>query len=645
MPERLLTEFPPVTTDTWRAQIDADLKGADFEKRLVGKNLDGIRVQPFHRAEDLPSGVRPLKTEGGWQFREEIREPNIETANLHIHRALDRGTDEISILSYPSGPAPQNLSEMAMLMDGVWARNPKIHWQSGPLSAHILAMFICEARVRDIDLATLEGSTDLDPILDRCAGWIEGGLEHWEKETLLRLQDIVTHLPQYGLLCIRGALLEKAGASIGQELGWSLALFREYLVAVHAALEEGRLTMPGFSDPTSALAEVVRRSEIRVGVGTSYFFEIAKIRALRILTSSLLASHGIVGVMPRIHATATSSNKTVYDPTNNLLRGTVEAMAMAVGGADSMTVAAYDQGYHTPDEFSEHLARNTNALLSSEAHMDEVADPLAGSYTVERLTQAYADRGWAILQDVEAEGGFVAAWASGAIQRELERVRDARSQQVRTRRRIIVGTTAFGNPKERRLADIDPKPAARAVRQFEGTLADSVDIFVEACRLEQWITSTPVPPSALDPYRVSWPYEHLRLRAERHGKPPVVRLVLFGDAKMRHARAAFCQGLLAAGGYEVQEVIVQDLSQVSTEGADLWVLCSADASYADALKAHPLAVPIFIAGYPEEDLQTLKSLGVEGFLHIRQPIDETLNELHARFGIPDFGPQSQEEKK
>jgi methylmalonyl-CoA mutase len=644
MADRLLSEFPAISTEAWRDQVVTDLKGADFERRLVTTNLDGVRVRPFYRAEDVPQEAHPQKREGGWRFREEIREPDLETANRHLHRALDRGADDVSILSYPSGPAPQTLSDMAALMDGLWDRGAKIHWQCGPLSAHLLAMFICEARVRDVDLKSLEGSTDLDPIMDRCAGWIDADLGTWEEQTLLRIQDIADHLPKYGLLCIRGALFEKAGASIGQELGWSLALLNEYLIAVRSALDEGRLRIPGFDTVESALAEVVRRTEVRVGVGTSYFFEVAKLRALRALLSSLLASHGVRDVLPTIHATATSSNKTVYDATNNLLRGTVEAMAMAVGGADSITVAAYDQAYHTPDEFSEHLARNTHSLLASEAHIDAVADPLAGSYTVEWLTEAYADRAWAILQEIESAGGFVEVWQSGKIESELESVRQTRSQQVRTRRRVIVGTTAFGNARERRLKDVDTKPAARVVRPFKGSLADSVEVFIEAGRLESWLTDVPVPPSALDPYRVSWPYEHLRLRTERHAKTPVVRLVLFGDPKMRHARAGFCQSLLAAGGYDVVETIVKDLSEVPPTGADLCVLCSADDGYVAALEAHRPSVPLYIAGYPEADLERLKEIGVAGFLHIRQPLDEVLQQLHTHFGIHEYGPNSKEVK-
>jgi methylmalonyl-CoA mutase len=643
MAERFLSDFPPITTETWREQIQTDLKGADFDKRLVATNLDGIKVQPFHRAEDVEKyRTSPLKTRVGWKFREEIRELDLKTANDHLHRALDRGADDVSILTYPTGPTPKSLNDLAVLLDGVWDRGAKIHWQCGPLSGHMLAMLLSEARARDIDLATLEGSTDLDPILDRCSGWIDADLESWEAETITRIQEITSYLPKYGLLCIRGAFLEKAGASIGQELAWTLALLHEYLVAIRAALDAGTLKIPGCEDPVAALSEIVRRSEIRLGVGTSYFFEISKIRAMRQLLLSLLASHGIHDVMPAIHATSTSSNKTVYDPTNNLLRGTVEAMAMAVGGADSITVAAYDQGYHAPDEFSEHLARNTHTLLGAEAHLNVVADPLAGSYTVEWLTQAYVARAWEILNGIEDKGGFIQAWERGEIASELERVRTARSHQVRTRRRLIVGTTAFGNPLERRLPEIEDRPTAYVVRPILGSIDDTLDAFVEAGHLDHWMTNVKVPSTALDPYRVSWPYEHLRLRTERHGRIPVVHLVLFGDLKMRHARAAFCQSLLSAGGYQVSESVVKSLAEVRTDGVDLCVLCSADDAYIPALEANRPSVSVFVAGYPEADLEHLRSLGVEGFLHLRQPIDEILNDLHDRFGIPEYGPAAQE---
>jgi methylmalonyl-CoA mutase len=509
----------------------------------------------------------------------------------------------------------------------------------------MLAMLISEARTRDLDIQALEGSVDLDPILDRCAGWIDAGLDTWEDETIARIQDIADHLPKFGLLCVRGSFLEKAGASIGQEVGWSLALLNEYLVAVEDALQSGRLRIANASDPAEALSEVVRRTEIRLGVGTSYFFEVAKVRALRAVLPSLLAAHGVHDAFPKIHATSTSSNKTVYDPTNNLLRGTVEAMAMAVGGADSITVAAYDQGYHTPDEFSEHLSRNTHTLLETEAKLGAVADPLAGSYTVEWLTQAYADRAWAILGEIEAMGGFIEAWKAGYIASELGRVTSARSHQVRTRKRVIVGTTAFGHPTEKRLADIEDRPIARVVQPCAGSLADTIDAFVDAKRLDSWITEVPVPSTALDPYRVSWPYEHLRLRTERHGRAPVILLAVFGEPKMRNARAAFCHNLLAAGGYEVREVLVTSLAEVNTDEIDLCVLCSSDDAYVPALKSVQLDVPVFVAGFPEAEVEQLRALGVEGFFHMRQSIVEALIDLHTRFGIRSYGPAPQEATK
>lgn len=626
MSEKILSEFQPITTDEWREVIARDLKGADYERALVRENMDGIRVEPFHRSEHVPShasgpiwGSKPLI------LREEIREPNLAEANAHAHRGLSRGAQEITFLNYPIGPSPRNQEGMQELLSGLWERDVAIHWQCGPLSTPVLAMLVSESRWRDVPLEKLRGSVDLDPISDRLAQFSAAGLDTWRDEARRRIADLTALLPGYGLFCVRGGLIEKAGASLAQEIALTLAIFYEYL---------GVLASEFSGDD---LINAVQKCEIRLGVGTSYFFEIAKLRAIRVLLPTILQCFGIAGVMPKIHATATTSNKTLYDPFNNLMRGTIEGMAMVIGGADSITLTAYDQAYHTPDEFSEHLARNTHALMLSEAKLHDVADPMAGGYTVEWLTQAYADKAWEILQNIQDSGGLIASWQDGWLPGELERVRGKRVEAVRQRKRIIVGTTAFGNPQEKRLAHVQATSNAKQVAPHEADLMAMVEAFTNAGSIEQWITDRHVPSTALDPFRVSWPYENIRLRTERAQKVPKILLALFGDAKWRNLRANFVQSLLAAGGYEYQERTVADLAELDLAGFDAVFLCGSDAEYAEAVASREWSIPVWVAGdWPDAPT------AVAGCVHAKQPLDITLIRLHDFFEIPKFGPDQEE---
>ncbi|MCS6774977.1 MAG: methylmalonyl-CoA mutase family protein [Chloroherpetonaceae bacterium] len=644
---RLFEDFPPVTTDEWMAAIQKDLKGADFEKKLVSTTLDGITLRPFYRREDLPGPIDGelrgyRKDSNDWNLREEIREPDIAAANAHALRALERGAQELAIYTYPIGPCPRQQSDMQALLDGIYIDAVPIHWISGPLSPHMLAMWWNEIERRGLSPEAIQGTVDLDPVLDRCVGWIQAPLEDW-RDTLLTVSAfILQHLPHVGLVTVRGAFIEKAGASLAQELAFTLALFTEYLTAYRDALTTGALRVPNITDPQAALAAIVSRCELRFGVGTNYFLEIAKLRAARVLVRNVLLAFGIQTARPKIHVITTSSNKTLYDPYNNLLRATVEAMAAVIAGVDSLTVAAYDQGYHTPDEFSEHLSRNTETLLKEEAHLTRVVDPLGGSYTLEALTHAYAHRAWGLFRCLEAAGGFVAAWKNGTISSELEVVRAKRARLVSSRRRTIVGTTVYPNLKEQRLGDIQPAPPIRQVRSVTADVMALAAEFAQGADLNAQISDQRVPSTQFDPFRPSWPFENLRLRVERHvalgGKRPIVLLAQLGDPVMRRARSGFCLGFFGAGGYDVREetfATPQEAVQRAEEiNADALVLCSSDPEYPALTRGLQTNIPLIVAGYPQESIEELQANGVQHFVHIRQDLLETLERYHTLFGIP-----------
>lgn len=607
---KLFEEFPPVTTEAWMEVVLKDLKGADFDKKLVSQTLDGLALRPFYRSEDLPPTLGGDRSSvADWALREEVRQADPAEANSHALRALERGAEELAIYVYPIGPNVLEPGAMQTVLAGIDLTKTPIHWLAGPLAEKVYDAWRAEASRQGVAAEALTGSVDLDPILDRCAGFSTATVDDWQTTTLPFTERVAKETPGVQLFTVRGAFIEKAGASLAQELAFTLAIYSEYLAA-------SRDRLP--------LERVVRMSELRFGVGTNYLLEIAKMRAARILVRNLLAAYGVDNVRPKLHAITTSSNKTLYDPHNNLLRATIEGMAAVLGGIDSLSIAAYNQGYQTPDEFGEHLARNTETLLKEEAYLSKVADPLGGSYTVEAITHSLAEAAWTLFRSIEESGGFVAAWKEGFIGRELDRIRAQRNKQVSQRRRTIVGTTVYPNLKERRLADVEARPRVMRVRP-DGTRSDE-----------------PVPSTALDPFRPSWPMEHLRLRTERFeaagGKRPVILLAKTGSVAMRQARAAFCLSFLGAGGYDVREETFATAADIpagaAAIGADLIVLCSSDPEYLEIAKAVP--GPKVVAGLPAEGIEELKAAGVTDFVHLRLDQQEALTQHHAQFGIPEI---------
>jgi methylmalonyl-CoA mutase len=636
MSSKLFEEFPPVSTERWMDAVTKDLKGADFERKLVTTTLDGVKIRPFYRKEDVPDLPDLVRGERGggndWRVREQIREPNVGAANTHALRALTQGAQEIAFLTYPIGAPVWTQAAMRHVLDGVFIDMVPIHWQAGPFSAQTLAMLVNEAQRRGISTQLLEGSVDFDPLMDSAAGWVTGDPATWPDRLVPLATWCLDNTPKMRFLTIRGSLIEKAGASVAQELALTMALLTEYL--------------NGFREAGLDLNQVVPRIELRYAIGGQYFLEIAKMRAQRLLMAQVLEAFGVTSARPWIHADTTSCNKTLYDPHNNLLRATTEAMSAVMAGIDSLSVSAFDQTYNTPDEFSEHLARNTDALLKEEAFLGKVADPLGGSYYVETLTASVADVAWKLFLEIEEAGGFLKALSSGLIAQKLNRTRAAKAKNTNSRRVSIIGTSTYPNPKERRLEELGSFRKANVLTPWTdmATDFDSVrESFVNGASLSEWSTGASLPSTVFDSFRPAWPFEWLRLRTERlvksGGKQPVVFLLLAGDVARRKARAGFCSGLFGTAGYKIVEgASVGDAQEAQ---ADVVVLCSSDEEYPDLVgpvrqQMNELAVgsKLIVAGYPEASIDALKSAGVDDFVHLKTDAVKFLSELHEALGIP-----------
>ena len=628
---KLFESFPPVSREEWKNQAIQDLKGGDYEKLLVRTTLDGLRIEAIQAREDLPPEDRLVSERRGlyrgtadWKNREQIRETDVARANIHALRALERGAQELSFLTYPMGIGLQTQADMERLLSGIHLQMVSLHWQAGPFSPHVYAMLLNEADRQGLPFDQLTGSIDLDPLTDLACGWTEGEMEDWLDVAGPLIDALVHTTPGFSLLTIRGSLIEKSGASVAQELALTLALFAEYLTGLRVAKFD--------------LNEIVRRSELRFAVGSHYFLEIPKLRALRELLPRLLGPFD-VSTRPRIHADTTSSNKTIYDPYVNLLRATTEAMSSALGGADSLTVATFDQVFDQPDEFGEHLARNTESLLREEAFLAKVADPLGGSYYAENLTDSLARVAWDLFLKIEAEGGFIGAWKSGFIASELDRVRAEKRKRIRTRRVPIVGTSLYPNLTERRSERPRKFPRQPVMSRWNENAEDLGDLrhsLHNGRRLQDWATQRPLPKTPLDPFRPAAEFESLRLRIDLMAGPkPEVLLVTTGDPAKRKARAEFCTGFFGAGGYTIRTVSLEDLPHAMGE-AKVLVLCSSDEEYIGAL-ATVLGVaggrPVIIAGKPAQ-MEELRAAGASHFVYLGQDVVEFLTSLHDQLGIP-----------
>jgi methylmalonyl-CoA mutase len=344
--------------------------------------------------------------------------------------------------------------------------------------------------------------------------------------------------------------------------------------------------------------------EFNFSIGRNFFFAIAKLRAFRMLWARVVESFGAPAEngKARIAARTSRWNKTVYDPHVNVMRATTEAMSAVLGGADSVSVAAFDECYAQPDEPSRPLARNTQIILKKEAMLARVADPGGGSYALETITEFLAREAWKRMQGIEMEGGFRKAAAS--MKKALDQSMVVRDKNVAERRRVLVGVNQFANATEKALPRTDE---ARATATQRGSNA----------------------------------FEELRFRTERSGIVPEVLVAEIGDPKMRAARAAFASNFFACAGFALVPSRFDAVDEIVSAEADLIVLCSSDAEYSKLvpelmpkLKAAGRATPVIVAGNPE-NAKELKTAGVADFIHVRSNLLEVLAAWQQRLGVKE----------
>ncbi len=628
VPEKLFEEFPPVPTEDWIAEIQKDLKGADFDKKLVWKSPERIRVKPFFRKEDVSAiqalwaslpGEEPYSrgTEAGrlgWTIRQDVCAQDPAEANRQAKDALMRGAESVAFVTMPvaggcHGVYLQTASDLARALDGIDPVAAPVDWETGCLSDQVAVWFASEVERLGFDPASVRGAIGFDPIADLALGTRAfKGLDDFRQDLRAHL-NAAQRLPKVKALEIHSGWILESGGTTVQELAFALAAGAEYLAS---------------TDDPAAVALTLR---LEASIGPNFFFEIAKLRALRVLWDRMTAGFGLAEELRRapVHARTCLWNKTVFDPYVNLLRATTETLAAAIGGADSISVTPFDMPYESPSDFAQRLARNTQILAREEARLGKVLDPAGGSYYVEWLTDQLAHQAWRLFQEIEAEGGCLKALEAGTIQKRVAEARAEKDQQVAQRRIVLVGTNNYPNLKETmldQLARLEPKPAT--------------------------LPGVPDAPTfePLRPYRAAEPFEEVRLSVERAvrdgAKRPIVYLLTIGNLAMRKARANFVLNLLGCAGFQIVEGpgstdVEEGLRDALENGADAVVLCSSDEEYATygpqlaeaVAKTDPRPL-LVLAGYPQEIVETLRQAGFDEFVHVRSNALDTLRAFRDR---------------
>ncbi|MEE4197845.1 MAG: methylmalonyl-CoA mutase family protein [Bacteroidales bacterium] len=615
---KLFEDFPPVSTQAWEDKINADLKGADYAKKLVWRTLEGFSVQPYYRAEHLEN-LKHLKYVPGefpfvrgnkvksneWYIRQNIDAADPVQANQKALNILMRGVDSLGFDL--SAKEDFSIPDFESLLKDICIDSIELNIMGAPAAHPFVDFLIKKIQEENIDSSKVSGSVCFDPLahLSLHGNFCKAREEVFE--TAKELIEKAKNLPEFRTLGVDGEMFNNSGASIVQELGFALSMGNQYL---------DLLTEKGLDIDT-----VAQNLKFNFGVSTNYFMEIAKFRAARMLWAKIVEAwepKNKKAARMNIHAVTSRWNQTIYDPYVNMLRGTTESMSAVLAGIDSLTVTPYDVPFEKPTEFAERIARNTQIILKEESYFDKVADPAGGSYYIENLTASIAEHAWSLFKEIEEKGGYIEAFRAGIIQEKINETANRRNLNIATRKEVILGVNQYPNAEEKMEAKYNATTILTNIEKRDDAIAEP-----------------------LKPYRGAEAIELLRLKTDQAAKTPRVFLLTIGHPAMRKARAGFASGFFACAGFDIIDNLGFDsvdegVNAALEQKSDLVVVCSSDDEYPEVApavyeKIGTKAITV-VAGYPA-CVDDLKEKGIKHFIHIKSNLLETLKDFQKELGI------------
>ena len=622
--QKLFAEFPPVSTEQWESVIAVDLKGADYEKKLVWRTAEGFNVRPYYRAENL-DGIKYLGSQCGefpyvrgtgkdnnWRIVQTIEVGCPKEANAQATVLLTKGVESIGFVI---GDKEFSAADLDTLLSGISVKNTELVF-SGCATKKVAGLFIDKMDKEGVDPETVRVSFVLDPIVKKLTLKGTMACKNGQCKGFENLASLISKGAAYKrirFVNVSGEIFHNSGSTIVQELAFTLAAGHEYVVKL---MEQGL-----------SVDQVAPALRFSMAISSNYFMEIAKFRAARLLWANIMApynpSRGCASKM-KVHAVTSKWNMTVYDPYVNMLRGTTEAMSAAVSGVHSIEVLPFDTPYEKPTDFSARIARNVQLLLKEESHFNQVCDAAGGSYYIENLTNSIAEQAWNLFRQVEEKGGYIAAFEAGFIQDQVEASAAKKNSNIATRRETLLGTNQFPNFNE--VAD-------EAITEDVVTGKSTCKC---GCASQAADGVRP-----LKPYRGAMAFEQMRLKVDRSGKQPKAFMLTCGALAFARARAQFSCNFFACAGIRVQDntyfkSVEEGVKAALEAKAEIVVICAADDDYAtlapEAFKLLGDKAIFVVAGAPACK-EELEAQGIKNFISVRNNVLETLQYYLNELGI------------
>lgn len=592
--------------------ITADLKGADYERKLVWKTGEGFNVRPYYRAENL-EGIKFLGSQAGefpyvrgthahnrWRVHQTVSVVCPKEANAEALKILNAGVDS---LGFCIASADFSAADLDMLLKDICIPAVEITF-CGEKMANVAELVLAKVEKEGIAKEDVRIAFCIDPLVKGLSSKGDFCSPNGEK-CIARIVELIHKTKEYKhvrIVTVAGQTFGNSGSTIVEELAFTLSAGHDYLV---------RLTDAGLDVDAAA-----RKLRFSFSVSSNYFMEIAKFRAARMLWANIVKGYGPAkncACKMQIHAETSRWNQTVYDPYVNMLRGTTEAMSATIAGVHSLEVMPFDASFENPTEFSKRIARNVELLLKNESHFDQVVDPAGGSYYVENLTQSIAAEAWKLFLEIEEKGGYTEAYKAGLIVERIKASAAAKDKNIATRRQTLLGANQYPNFTEVAGKEITAESVTR--KQAEGNV--------------------------LVPYRGAMAFEEMRLQVDRSGKEPKAFMLTCGNLGMARARSQFSCNFFACAGIKVIDNTyfksIEEGAKAALESkAQIVVVCASDDDYAEAApKVKELLggkAILVVAGAPA-CAPELEAQGITNFINVKSNVLETLKFYLKEMGI------------
>jgi len=686
----LLSEFSKSTYEEWKTSAEELLKGAPFDKKMYTDTVEGIRLSPIYRREDIqslkhlrsypgqPGSPRGSRRTGylekAWGFMQEIPIGNVDDFNKILLEQLNRGQNAV-VLQLDSAsaewkdPAEAGVGEvgacglslctvndMEKALHGVLAEGVSFHLYPGFISLPMVLFFIEWSRRTGVDTEQLRGSIHSDPI----AVWAMGG------ELPMPWEQCLDNLAQSGhylrkmdipmdFIGVSGMPYHNAGASAVDELGIVLAVGLTYL---------REMSQRGWDTE-----EVARKMSFTLSLGSNFFMDLAKIRAFRLLWAQVLAASGIDdGIDPRLYGRTALYNKTVHDPYVNLLRTSTEAFCGILGGLDGITVGTLDECIRVPETFTRRISTNTHIILSEECELKRVVDPAGGSWYLEKLTDELARIAWKVMQKVETVGGAISALTNGVVQDFCFSSDKKFRTRLHQRRISLIGTNVYTNTEEKQLPSdrfdyrkiqADRSAEVKSVGPLavdinnEGDVLDAVGQGATLSDLRNLFSlQKPVAAEKISPLpsrRLAADYEMLAAASDhflkKEGHRPRIFLLNLGPLRKHKIRADFTRSFFESGGFEIIYPEGFDspenaVASLQKSEAGIVIVCGTDEQYSEQfssfaveVKKHMPQAYLLLAGHPGEKEEEFSASGMDDYIWIRSNHYETNKNMLIKCGV------------